>query len=1103
MKKTFLTAALALTGLCANAQTQLLFEDFESWTKGYVPEVMCETTQAANGWTIIRDEQENSRDWWNITGEGSALAGKKAISAGSFTNYEKTKEDWLITPEVTLGTAADYKLELLWEGGSAPYCIEQGQYDMLIMVKEAGTDNWKQIFSQRNADDVEKAGVAWPWKMWTKYTISFDLSDYKGKTIQVGFVYKKLKTGWAGNVATIDNVSIEEYNKITGPIAETQTVYYNFPLTWVGSQMNSDIMKFTNVGVGTLEVESVEFYTADGKTLIPNPDFYTTIDNTRAKLKKNESYLFKAYYKPTLTGIANVMMKINIKDGEPLSIYLNGKKRIMPAGYTLEAFEGNVFPPVGWSVNGYWRHLDSSFSGDGCVYSSLSMEKEAVLVSPLLDLSGEENYTVSFDYLDDYQAMSDNAYAPENEVTLHLSQDGGKTWKQVWINSTLSEYATTTVDLGSQLGDSCKLMWKYAIPDIDFSVSDYEYSTFYLDNVVLPPLLGQGKAPQATEVVAPADGAKDQMNRGLTLQWKEAQFASDYKVYLGTADGTWDILDGVSSKGETTMTAPRLGYTTDYFWKVVPANDFGEAQDVPVWKFTTMADMSIKAFPYSQGFENASLPLGWASNKDNNTYWRTNEYGPYDGKYSAFATGSVSGTESSLVTPEIQLPADDEIQVSFFWGNNVGVSMEKDGTAKNTSTKSDGIDAVYFEINDGSGWKQLAIVSGESKAWIREAFSLSEYKGKNVQLRWRYELTNATGRRGAMLDNVQLASSNACLAYFNMSEWKAGEVNNGTSLNSGNVLSLVNGGTEEVEIASISFASANFESNIAAGTKIAANTELPFVLTYNAGTVAGEVIDKMTVTFADGKSVSLPVSATTLADDIIYYSFDHDEHATTKPQGFTVVDVDQYSTVMSSVIKYPHRGEPFAYIVLNVDKDHADWRNVYPRSGNQCLAAFATYSGEAQDWIISKKLKATDKSQFRFFGKSYATDDEFNDFTPHYATVCVSTTGTDVKSFTTVAMSKTELAYDKNGAFTEYTVDLSAFAGQEIYVGLKHTAATTAYVAFFDDFYFEHFEGAASGITTLMQNAECRMQNYNLNGQKVGNDYRGIVVKNGKKVIVK
>lgn len=1106
MKRIIFSLSLIFAALSSSAQEKLLFEDFEGWTKGYVPEVMCETTQAAEGWTIIRDEQEGSRDWWNITSESSALAGKKAIQAGSFTNYDKTKEDWLITPAVTLKADTDYKLEMLWSGGSAAYSIEQGQHDMLIMVQEEGSDSWKQIFSQRNQEDVEKAGVKWPWANWSKHTISFDLSEFKGKTIKVGIVYKKLKTGYAGNVVTIDNVSIEEYDKITTPIAESQTVYYNFPLTWVGSQMNSDIMSFTNTGVGTLEIESVEMYTADGKTLIENPDFFTSINKEKVMLKKNETYQFKAYYKPTLTGVANVMMKINLKEGKPLCIYLNGKKRIIPAGYTLEGFEDNVFPPVGWSVDGYWRHLSSSFSGEGCVYSSLAMEKEAVLVSPLLDLSGEDNYTVSFDYLDDYQAMDDNAYAPESEITLLLSTDAGETWKQVWKNDTQNEYKTVTVDLGSNLGDKCQLKWRYAIPDIDFSVTDYEYTTFFLDNVVLPPLVGAGEAPKATTAVSPADGAINQVNRDLVLQWKEAQFATDYKVYLGTANGTWDMLNGVSSDNKVEMTAPRLEYSTKYFWKIVPTNEKGDAQDVPVWSFTTMADQSISTFPLFEGFEATSFPLGWGVKKNENTYWRISDVSPYDGKRYAFATGTTNNTETTLTTPEIKLPADEEIQVSFFWGCNVGVSLDKkeDGNVQNTCTKSDGIDAVYFEISDGSEWKQVAVITGNTEYWTREAFSLADYKGKNIQLRWRYELTNANARRAAALDNVQLSSADACLAYFNMNEWNVGDVNCNASRSSENLLRLVNGGTSEIEIASVSFTTDHFVSNIADGTKIAANTSLAFTLTYNAGETAADVTDALTVNFADGKSCSLPLSAKTLGKDVLYYNFDQDEHGSLQPKDLTTIDVDKYQTYMSSVIFYPHRGEAFAYIVLNTDKNHADWRNVYPRSGNQCLAAFAASSGSVEDWIVSPQLKATASSKFSFYGKSYATDDEFNDFTPHFATVCVSTTDNQAKSFTTVAMPTTELAYDKNGAWTKYEVDLSAFAGQNIYVGLKHTAASTAYVAFFDDFYYENFEEASVTGIEAIQNSKLNTQNstFNLNGQRIAAPQKGIYIVNGKKVVI-
>ncbi len=49
-----------------------------------------------------------------------------------------------------------------------------------------------------------------------------------------------------------------------------------------------------------------------------------------------------------------------------------------------------------------------------------------------------------------------------------------------------------------------------------------------------------------------------------------------------------------------------------------------------------------------------------------------------------------------------------------------------------------------------------------------------------------------------------------------------------------------------------------------------------------------------------------------------------------------------------------------------------------------------------------------------------------------------------------------------------------------------------------------NFADAPNSISPIMQNSECRMQNYfNLAGQRVGKNYRGIVIKNGKKVLMK
>jgi hypothetical protein len=383
------------------------------------------------------------------------------------------------------------------------------------------------------------------------------------------------------------------------------------------------------------------------------------------------------------------------------------------------------------------------------------------------------------------------------------------------------------------------------------------------------------------------------------------------------------------------------------------------------------------------------------------------------------------------------------------------------------------------------------MISEDSQYWVRQAISLKDYAGKTVQLRWRYVLTKANQRRGLSLDNLAIQSAkDATLVYFNLSEWDGGKVNNMASWDSSDKLYIINGSTEAVTVKSVSFSDDAFSADIKSGDQIKATSTRAFKVTYSAGSVARSVSADMTVEFTNGVSVKLPVSAETLAADVKYYSFEGDEFGSIQPNGLTTIDVDLQPTVMSSIIKWPHRGEAFAYIVIDVTSDKADWRNVYPNSGDKVLAAFRTQTEnvDAEDWIVSPKLTATSQSKFRFFGKSYATTDDYNDFTPHYFEVWVSTSDPTVSAMTERAKAKTELAYREDQKFTEYSIDLSKWAGKQIYVGLKHTTTISGYVAFFDDFFYEHFDSAdgVSDINIDSQDGEATY--YNLQGVKLNRE---------------
>ena len=82
---------------------------------------------------------------------------------------------------------------------------------------------------------------------------------------------------------------------------------------------------------------------------------------------------------------------------------------------------------------------------------------------------------------------------------------------------------------------------------------------------------------------------------------------------MGTADNVYNVLDGQNVGDALTYTLPTADYETTDYWKVVPYNTKGEAQDVPVWHFTTQKDASTADYPYVEDFSDNKIPTGWTT----------------------------------------------------------------------------------------------------------------------------------------------------------------------------------------------------------------------------------------------------------------------------------------------------------------------------------------------------------------------------------------------------------------------------------------------------------------------------------------------------------
>ena len=101
-----ITLVLAALSLVAGLRAETLLNDgFEDWSAVQFP---------AEGWSVINDTQEGTVSHWMIY---TGLSGKNALycDGGSFDPVEPVKEEWIISPELTLGDT-NYNLSFLWQG---------------------------------------------------------------------------------------------------------------------------------------------------------------------------------------------------------------------------------------------------------------------------------------------------------------------------------------------------------------------------------------------------------------------------------------------------------------------------------------------------------------------------------------------------------------------------------------------------------------------------------------------------------------------------------------------------------------------------------------------------------------------------------------------------------------------------------------------------------------------------------------------------------------------------------------------------------------------------------------------------------------------------
>ncbi|MCB5247076.1 MAG: choice-of-anchor J domain-containing protein, partial [Candidatus Cloacimonetes bacterium] len=155
-----------------------------------------------------------------------------------------------------------------------------------------------------------------------------------------------------------------------------------------------------------------------------------------------------------------------------------------------------------------------------------------------------------------------------------------------------------------------------------------------------------------------------------------------------------------------------------------------------------------------------------------------------------------------------------------------------------------------------------------------------------------------------------------------------------------------------------------------------------------------------------------------------------------------LLDVDQSTTYGMTGITWPNAYAAQAYMIFNPSATTPPVTDAATHGGSKMAACFASTTPPNNDWLISPLVTPAAGDFLNFYAKSYTAQYGLERFK-----VGVSTGGTTPADFTIISgASYVQAPVD----WTQYSYDLSAYAGQQIRFGIQ-CVSNDAFIFFVDD----------------------------------------------------
>lgn len=169
--------------------------------------------------------------------------------------------------------------------------------------------------------------------------------------------------------------------------------------------------------------------------------------------------------------------------------------------------------------------------------------------------------------------------------------------------------------------------------------------------------------------------------------------------------------------------------------------------------------------PFSEDFNSGSLPTCWTNTSSNsgsaNGLWKFSGSAAYGAGSNGKSAGTYAWTDGStpavndvtLITPLIDVTTLTTPMLSFEWFSN------------NTNNPGDNT-TLYIEVNNGSGWTNVATLAGDDPNWVQEDIILTAYANDTIEIRFINDQTTTSSSafyNDILLDDVSVVEAPTCL----------------------------------------------------------------------------------------------------------------------------------------------------------------------------------------------------------------------------------------------------------------------------------------------------------------------------------------------------